>query len=62
MQANIGPLCNTKVGTSNYGTPTSTYKGLKKEYHSTNNEYKFWFCHDNIKCHVSGNKKKYVLD
>ena len=43
--------------------PTPTYKGLKKEFHSTNNvEYEFRFCPNNIKCCVSGNKKKYVLD
>ena len=63
MQANTGSLCNAKVGTSKHGTLAPTYKGLKKEYHSTNNvEYEFWFCHDDIKRCVSGNKKMYVLD
>ena len=63
LQANIWTLCNAKVGTGKHGTPASTFKGLKKEYRSTNNmEYKFWFCPDDIKCCVSENNKKYVLD
>ena len=45
-----------------HGAPAFTYKGLKIEYCSTNNvEYKFQFCHDDIKCCVSGNNK-YILD
>jgi hypothetical protein len=37
-------------------TPTSTYKGLKKEYHSTNNvENEFWLCLDGIKHCVNNN-------
>jgi hypothetical protein len=56
-------MCNAKVGCSKYDTPARTYKGLKKEFCSTNNvEYEFWFCPDNIKHCVSGTKKKYVLD
>ena len=63
MQANTNILCNVKVGTDKHSTPAPTYKGLKKEYCSTNNvEYKFWFCPDDIKRYVSGNKKKYALD
>jgi hypothetical protein len=63
MQANTGTLYNAKIGTGKHGTPTLMYKGLKKKYRSTNNvEYKFWFCLDDIKRCVSGNKKKYVLD
>jgi hypothetical protein len=56
-------MCNAKVGSSKHDTTTPTYKGLKKEFHSTNNvEYEFWFCPDDIKRCVSGTKKKYVLD
>ena len=46
---------------SKSGAPT--YKGLKKEFCSTNNvEYEFWFCLDDIKRCVSDTKKTYVLD
>ena len=63
MQANTCTLYNVKVRTGKHGIPTPTYKRLKKEYRSTNNvEYKFWFCPDDIKHCVSGNKKKHVLD
>ena len=63
MQTNTRTLCNAKIGAGKYGTPTPTYKTLKKEYRSTNNvEYEFWFCHDDIKRCVSENKNKYVLD
>jgi hypothetical protein len=56
-------MCNAKVGTGKHGTPTPTYKGLMKEFCSPNNvKYKFWFCPDDIKRCVSGNKKKYALD
>jgi len=49
MQANTGILCHAKVGTGKHGTLAPTYKGLKKEYRSTNNvEYEFWFCPDDI--------------
>ena len=30
-------LCNAEVGTRNHGTTAPMYKGLKKEYRSTNN-------------------------
>ena len=44
MQANTETLYNDKVRFGKHGTPTPTYKGLKKEYHSTNNvEYEFGF-------------------
>ena len=63
MQANTWILCNAKVGTDKHCTPAPTYKGLTKEFRSTNNvEYEFWFCPDDIKRSVSGNKKKDVLD
>ena len=63
MKANTRTLRNAKVGTSKHSTSVSTYKGLKKEYRSTNNvEHEFWFCPNDIKYCVSGNKKKYVLD
>ena len=56
-------MCNAKVGSSKHGTSAPTYKGLKKEFRSTNNvEYEFWFCPDDIKRCVNGTKKKYVLD
>ena len=36
---------------------------VQDRIHSPNNgEYEFWFCHDDIKCYVSGSMKKYVLD
>ena len=63
LQAITMTMCNAKVGSNKHGTLAPTYKGLKKEFHSTNNvEYEFWFCHDDIKRCVSGTKKKYVLD
>ena len=37
MQANPWTLCNVKVGIGKHGTPTPTYKELKKEWCSTNN-------------------------
>ena len=56
-------MCNAKVGIGKHGTPAPTYKGLKKEFRSSNNvEYGFWFCPDDIKQCVSGSKKKYVSD
>ena len=62
MQANTWTLRNAKIKPGKHGTLAPMYKGLKK-YRSTNNvEYEFWFCHDDIKRCVSGNKKKYVLD
>src|ERR1700738_677584 len=51
MQANTWTLCNAKVETCKHGTPAPTYKGLKKGYRFTSNvEYKFWFCLNDIKC------------
>jgi hypothetical protein len=56
-------MCIAKVGSRKYDTPAPTYKGLKKQFRSTNNvEYEFWFCLDDIKRCVSGTKKNYVLD
>jgi hypothetical protein len=56
-------MCNAKVGTRKHDTSAPTYKGFKKKFRSPNNvEYEFWFCPDDIKCCVSGSKKKYVLD
>ena len=63
MQARTCSLCNAKADIGNHGTLASTYKGLKKEFHPTNNvEHKFWFCPDDIKRCVGGNKEKYVLE
>jgi hypothetical protein len=63
MRANTVSLCNAKVKTSKYSTLAPMYKGLKKDYRSTNNvEYKFWFCPNDIKRCVNGNKMEYVLD
>lgn len=63
MQTNTKTLCNTKVGTGKYGTPSPTYKRLENAYRSSNNvEYQFWFCHDHNKHCVNGNKKKYGLN
>ena len=63
MQTNTWTLCNAKVKTGKHGTLAPTYKGLQKEYRSTNNvEYEFWCCLDDIKRCISGSKKKCVLD
>ena len=63
MQTISWNLQNAKVRTSKDVTLAATYKGLKKEYRSTNNvEYEFWLCPHDIKHYVSGNKKRYVLD
>ena len=38
-----------KVGKDKYGTPATTYKGLKNELFSNNHVLiKFWFCGDEI--------------
>lgn len=51
-------LCNAKVETSKYNTPSPTYKELMKEYLSTNNvKHNFWFCTDDFKRCINGNKK-----
>ena len=56
-------MCSAKVGNNKHGTPKPTYKGLKKEFCSTNNvEYESWFFHVEIKRCVSSTKKKFVLD
>ena len=63
MQTDTKTLCNAKVGTSKHDTHVPTYKGLKEEYRSTNNEEcKLWFCPNDIKRCVSGNKIQYMLD
>ena len=63
MQDNTRTLCNPKVKLCKHGTLATTYKGIKKELHSTNNvEYEFWLCLVDIKHCLSGNIKKYVLD
>lgn len=63
LRVNIEILYNAKVGTGSHGTHAPMYKGMKKEFHFTNNvEYEYWFCCDDIKCCVSGSKKKYVID
>ena len=62
MQANICSLCNAKINIGKHGTLAPTYKGLEKEFRSTNNvEHEFWFYPDDIKRCVSGNKKKITL-
>ena len=56
MQPNIGSLCNAKINIRRHDILAPTSKGLK-EFLSTNNvEHKFWFCPDDIKRCVSGNK------
>ena len=63
MQANTLTLCNVKGIIDKHSTPTPMYKWLMKECPFNNNvEYEFWFCHDDVKHCVSGNKKQYVLD
>ena len=37
LQAITGIMCNAKVGSNKHGKQTPTYKGLKKEFRSTNN-------------------------
>ena len=61
IQANTCFLCNAKMNIGKHGTRTPTYKGLKKEFHSTNNvEHKFWFCPNDIKRCLIGNRKKSI--
>ena len=44
LQAITWIMCNAKVGTGKHGTPSPTYKRLRKEFRSTNNvEYEFGF-------------------
>ena len=44
MQAKTCILCNAKVGVGKHDIPTPTYKGLEKEFYSTNNvEHTFGF-------------------
>lgn len=63
MQACTCTWRNAEVDIGNHGTLASTYKGLKKKFHSTNNvEHECWFCPDDIKRCVGGNREKYVLD
>ena len=43
--------------------PCSYVRRIEEGYRFISNvEYKFWFCPNDIKCCVSDNKKKYVLD
>ena len=62
MQVNTKTLCIVKDETGKHATPIPTYKGMKKEFRSTNNvEYWIWFFPCSIKRCVIGSKKKYVL-
>ena len=61
MQAITWTLCNAKVGIGKHDTFAPTYKEMKK-FSSTNNvDYGYWFCHDDIKLFLSGNKNEYVM-
>ena len=63
MQAHTNAKCDTRVAKGSHGTPTATYFGKKKDYHTKKSvEVDFWFCTDDIKHCVSGNKKAWVLD
>ena len=37
LQVITGTMCNAKVGSNKHDAPAPTYRGLKKEFHSTNN-------------------------
>lgn len=42
MQANLRTLCNAKFGIGKHNVHAPTYKGMEKEFRSTNNvEYEF---------------------
>ena len=63
MQANTNAKCDTRVARGSHGTPAPTYFGKKRDYHTKKSvEVDFWFCADDIKRCVSGNKKPWVLD
>ena len=58
LQANTNAKCDTRVARGSHGTPTPTYFGKKRNYHTKKSvEVDFWFCADDIKRCVSGNKK-----
>ena len=57
LQANTNAKCDTKVAKGSHDTPAPIYLG-KKDYHTKKSiEVDFWFCIDDIKRCVSGNKK-----
>ena len=63
MQAITWTLCNDKVGIGKYGTLAPIHKRFEKGLCFANNvEYELRFCPNDIKCCVSGKKKKYVLN
>ena len=63
LQSIKGTMYNAKIRIAKHDIPTPTYKEFRKEFRFSNNvEYDFWFCPNDIKCCVSDNKKKYVLD
>ena len=63
LQANTNAKCDTRVARGSHGTPAPTYFGKKRDYHTKKSiEVGFWFCADDIKRCVSGNKKSWVLD
>ena len=63
MQAHTNAKCDTRVAKGSHSTPAPTYFGKKKDYHTKKLvEVDFWFCADDIKHCVSGNKKAWVLD
>ena len=63
LQANTNAKCDTRVARGSHGTPAPTYFGKKRDYHTKKSvEVDFWFCVDDIKRCVSGNKKPWVLD
>ena len=63
LQANTNAKCDTRVARGLHGTPAPTYFGKKRDYHTKKSvEVDFWFCTDDIKRCVSGNKKAWILD
>lgn len=60
-QAFMGILGNAKMQTRKHGT-FATYQEMEKNFRSTNNvNHGFWFSNENIKCHVSCNKREHGL-
>ena len=63
LQANTNAKCDTRVARRSHGIPAPTYFSKKRDYHTKKSvEVDFWFCDDDIKRCVSGNKKAWVLD
>ena len=64
VSSSAGPhkcKCDIRVAKGSHGTLAPTYFDRKKDYQTKKSvEVDFWFCADNIKHCVSGNKKAWV--